>query len=250
MTVLVVDDSKDTLVLITQMLRSFGVGQVENASDAPSALAILRLKRFDLIICDWQMKPVDGVRFTQLVRRSPDSRNSLIPIIMLTAHGAPDLVLEARDAGITEFLVKPVSPATLLSRIVSVFKFPRDFIETESFSGPDRRRKVTSHAGPERRVAQPKVADPTDGQAPSADSGTPGDHAHKGDAADDAPPQESGSDSPRKEAREILGVAEDATADEIKEAHRRLMKANHPDRGGSTYLAAQINLAKEALLGT
>ena len=200
MTVLVVDDSKDTLVLITQMLRSFGVGQVENASDAPSALAILRWKRVDLIICDWQMKPVDGVRFAQLVRRAPDSGNPFVPIIMLTAHGAPDLVFEARDAGITEFLVKPVSPATLLSRVVSVLKCPRDFIETPEFFGPDRRRRVISHSGPERRVAPPKVADPTDRPAPSAASPTQGDCTPKIDAADDMPAQASGSDVPYEKA--------------------------------------------------
>ncbi len=52
-----------------------------------------------------------------------------------------------------------------------------------------------------------------------------------------------------EEAREILGIGEDATAEDIKEAHRRLMQAMHPDHGDSTYLAARINLAKEVLLG-
>lgn len=201
LTVLVVDENKNTLALITQMLRGFGVGQVEKACDAPSALAVLRSKQIDLIICDWQMTPVDGVKFTQLVRRAPASENPFVPIIMLTAHGAPDLVFKARDAGITEFLVKPISPATLLARIVSVVKSPRDFIETPDFFGPDRRRKSIPHSGSERRVDPPKIADRSnEGRASSGTSSTPGDRMPESDAAEDSSPHARGSETPHDKA--------------------------------------------------
>ena len=76
------------------------------------------------------------------------------------------------------------------------------------------------------------------------------DREHPGwrDTAGPAPPSRSGAMS-RAEALQVLGLAEGAAADQIRDAHRRLMMANHPDRGGSTYLAAQINQAKDTLLG-
>jgi curved DNA-binding protein CbpA len=53
----------------------------------------------------------------------------------------------------------------------------------------------------------------------------------------------------RQQAYEVLGLSPDATPDEIREAHRRLMRANHPDSGGSTWIAARLNQARDLLLG-
>jgi DNA-binding response OmpR family regulator len=71
---------------------------------------------------------------------------------MLTGHSERKRVLAARDAGVTEFLAKPISANSLYHRIANVVANPRPFIKTETYFGPDRRRGVTqNYSGPERR---------------------------------------------------------------------------------------------------
>ena len=95
---------------------------------------------------------MDGVEFTRQVRRAPDSRNPYLPIIMMTGHSARSRVEEARDAGVTEFIVKPVTAKTLLNRIYAVVYKPRPFLHTDSYFGPDRRRRNDpGYSGPWRR---------------------------------------------------------------------------------------------------
>jgi DNA-binding response OmpR family regulator len=75
-----------------------------------------------------------------------------VPIIMMTGHTERTRVTAARDAGITEFLAKPISAKGLYQRVYSVVAQPRPFIKTATYFGPERRRTSNAkYAGPERR---------------------------------------------------------------------------------------------------
>ena len=99
------------------------------------------------------MEPLDGLDFVRLVRQAKDSPYPLIPIIMLTGHAEPHRVKEARDAVVTEFLVKPVSMQSVVARLDEVLYRPRAFIQAPVFVGPDRRRRIRDHDGLERRTS-------------------------------------------------------------------------------------------------
>ena len=89
---------------------------------------------------------------TQMIRQPGANANPYVSIIMLTGHSEKRRVIAARDAGITEFLAKPISAKSLYQRIVNVVANPRPFIKTKSYFGPDRRRNVNpNYVGPERR---------------------------------------------------------------------------------------------------
>ncbi|WEK58473.1 MAG: response regulator [Candidatus Brevundimonas phytovorans] len=152
--VLLADDNPNMRSIVFAMLKSIGVTRLREVSDGSAALEALNARPADLAIVDFKMLPVDGVTFTQLVRTAPDSPNPYLPIIMMTGHSEKRRVAQARDAGVTEFLVKPVTPLALLTRIQAVIMHPREFIRTDSYFGPDRRRTQTdSFAGPFRRIS-------------------------------------------------------------------------------------------------
>jgi CheY-like chemotaxis protein len=94
----------------------------------------------------------DGLELTQMIRQPGANSNPYVPIIMLTGHSEKRRVIAARDAGITEFLAKPISAKLLYERILNVVANPRPFIKTKTYFGPDRRRGMnTGYTGPERR---------------------------------------------------------------------------------------------------
>lgn len=138
---LIVEDNEFMRSIIRQVLFALGARDVREASDGSAALVRLQVFKPDIILLDWEMAPLDGVEFTKIVRTSPDSVNPFVPIIMISGYGEYWRLSAARNAGVTEFLVKPISAKGLFSRIRAVIERPRPFVRVGHYFGPDRRRK-------------------------------------------------------------------------------------------------------------
>lgn len=152
LSILIVDDSAAMRAIITTLLRSVGARSLQECSNGKDALAALSANPFHLMIVDYAMPLVDGVTFVRSVRRLQPHETSMIPIIMITAHGDMERIAAARDAGVNEFLVKPVSSRALLDRVDAVLERPRLFLRTPGYVGPDRRRRDDPrYRGPKRR---------------------------------------------------------------------------------------------------
>lgn len=149
--VMVADDNAHMRDLLVTIFDAIGVGRVYTASDGRAALQKMREHPCDILISDWNMEPMDGIELVRRVRRGEGDVDPYLPVIMLTGHTERTRVTMARDAGVTEFMAKPVSARSLYARIVSVIDHPRPFIRTKDYFGPDRRRQDLPFQGPDRR---------------------------------------------------------------------------------------------------
>jgi CheY-like chemotaxis protein len=164
--ILVVDDNVNVQRLINDVLRAAGVGQVETADNGVNARAMIARWDPHVIFSDWNMPVMGGLELTRSIRRAavqPDPRipNPQVPVIIVTGQRSEADVEMARKAGVNEFVIKPFTPAGLLSRIQLVLSRPRPFIVSEDYIGPDRRRRMEpGYSGPLRRTTDPEeVAD-------------------------------------------------------------------------------------------
>lgn len=152
LSVLVVEDTIPMRKLMVSVLESLGIKHISTADSGEKAFEIFQRENQDIIITDWQMERMDGIALTREVRTNLMSPNRMVPIVLITGYSAWARVAEARDAGVTEFLVKPFTANDIARRIAHVINKPRDFIETQDFFGPDRRRRVDpAYKGPMRR---------------------------------------------------------------------------------------------------
>ncbi len=149
---LVIDDSAHMRRILRALLHGFGAREVYEAEDGASGLESFTHFMPDIVILDWVMPIFDGLELAQMIRQPGANANPYVPIIMLTGHSEKKRVVSARDAGVTEFLAKPISAKALYERILNVVANPRPFIKSKTYFGPDRRRGVNpNYVGPERR---------------------------------------------------------------------------------------------------
>ena len=159
--VLVVEDSPFIRTLIVNSIRILGVQTVRSVDDGAEAIEFLKLvdeqpmkagmMSVDIIICDWEMSPVNGLMLLRWIRRHKESSDRFKPFVMLSGYSEPKRVQEARDMGVTEFMSKPFSVKALANKLQSVIFKPRQFVHTASYFGPDRRRQEIPISGEDRR---------------------------------------------------------------------------------------------------
>ena len=118
MNVLIVDDYKTMLRIIRNLLKQIDFENVDEASDGNEALAKLHTGNYGLIISDWNMEPMTGLQLLQHVRA--DAKLKTTPFIMVTAESKTENVIVAKQAGVSNYIVKPFNAETLRSKIQKV----------------------------------------------------------------------------------------------------------------------------------
>jgi two-component system, chemotaxis family, chemotaxis protein CheY len=118
MPILIVDDYKTMLRIIRNLLKQLGFTNVDEATDGSSALQKLRDKEYSLVISDWNMEPMSGMQLLTEVRA--DTKLKALPFIMITAESKTENVIAAKEAGVSNYIVKPFNAATLKTKLAAV----------------------------------------------------------------------------------------------------------------------------------
>jgi two-component system chemotaxis response regulator CheY len=116
--ILIVDDYKTMLRIIRNLLKQLNFNNVDEAMDGSEALKKLREKKFGLVISDWNMEPMTGLQLLREVRS--DIKLKETPFIMVTAESKTENVIAAKEAGVSNYIVKPFNAETLKQKLVSV----------------------------------------------------------------------------------------------------------------------------------
>ncbi len=114
---LIAEDNPFMRSILRMLLGAFGVHDYVEAKDGAAAWDLLTSRDTYIILVDWEMEPINGIELAKRISKGADSPDRFIPMIMITGHSERTRITEARDAGINEILIKPISATQLYQRI-------------------------------------------------------------------------------------------------------------------------------------
>ncbi|RME34721.1 MAG: chemotaxis protein CheY [Gammaproteobacteria bacterium] len=120
MKILVVDDFSTMRRIIKNLLRDLGYTNVDEADDGTTALPMLQNGKFDFLITDWNMPGMQGIDLLKAVRADPGLKE--LPVLMVTAESKREQIIEAAEAGVNGYIVKPFTAQTLKEKIEKIFE--------------------------------------------------------------------------------------------------------------------------------
>ncbi len=250
---LVVGNNAQERQAAKSILHTLGARNISLVKDGSEA--ITEMKRFpaDVILCEWDMSPVNGLQFTQRIRAEGKGIGQFAVIIALCGELSQQLVIEARDVGVNDFIAKPMSIGSVTSRLHRVFDNPRDFVRSDTYFGPDRRCRDVAFEGEERRQTTAKrLTHPLASKFANAIPGKPKPKAAKAPpAAAEAPrpaTPKAPPPSPRARFRMITVLVVADNGDPIEELQSFLLKVFPPRfavQRATSYTAAIEAIAEE-----
>ncbi|MES9935499.1 MAG: chemotaxis response regulator CheY [Sedimenticola sp.] len=120
MKILIVDDFSTMRRIIKNLLRDLGFLNTHEADDGTTALPLLQAGGFDFLVTDWNMPGMTGISLLKAIRADPQLTK--LPVLMVTAESKREQIIEAAQAGVNGYVVKPFTAATLEEKINKIFE--------------------------------------------------------------------------------------------------------------------------------
>lgn len=155
--VLIVDADIRAAQLTRTVLSTLGITNTHLTRDTDQALSVLNSKSVDVLITEWDTRPMNGLELTKTIRKATEAAYCAMPILMVSGRNSEEEIRTANDSGINEYLVKPFNTRSMLARIFAMVELPRQFVVSSDFVGPDRRRQGNPPDGVSERRGRDAV---------------------------------------------------------------------------------------------
>jgi two-component system, chemotaxis family, chemotaxis protein CheY len=165
--ILIADPSSYVRMISHSMLRGFGANKVLEVSHTTQLLQTLSAQKIDILLCDARLPPHGGLVLTRTIRRNADNVNRTMPILLMSSDTRETTIRSARDAGANMVIAKPMSPKSLYDRLAWIAFNSRNFVDTATYFGPDRRFKIEGYPGGVGRRKGDKVVEVAQEEGPT-----------------------------------------------------------------------------------